>query len=1857
MNVQVAPAMSDTDAYVLDATGAKVRTFLYGLAEGTTDYRSLHNLTEQVEHQYHGRFLVELIQNAHDQLPEATTAERRPARIEVALTDEGPHGTLYVANDGKPFSRSNFDSLSNLGQSDKDPQASIGHKGIGFRSVLEITESPEIYSRHSLDSAGFDGFCFAFSPAVIRQLYEPIAALVNGNDDAAFPFGAAPLVDWDAKMRHKLRFSVQRRAEQNGLTVSQWLQAEMKYLSAYTLPFPLMDRATTVRTREFERHGFSTVIRFPLKSAAARASVVERLTALQPRDLLFLPRLSCLTLDSGDGRRQLTRRQQARVDSVHRGYELTIEGGGGAEPDRFLVWERVLALTSAPEPVQASIAQLPGKWPLLRHATVSIAVPTVVVPEPGTFSIFLPTPLETGLATHVNAPFFGDMSRTHIDFGDAESGAGSPAAVYNGHLLGQAAELAVAVISEELAGQSVEAACAIVDLLAPCGQSTPAIERWRRLIVDAAQARELSVNAANWLLSDHGWTSLQETSLLPDIGTPSVLTEALIREHATFAIYARELASRRDAIESLSNAHDIDAEPPEDDRANTVEQIALALHSQASADWNGFWTDASAFLDEDLSPLEGKRVLLGSDGELHASGDDSTVFFIPRQGAGEDEELENPGDVREIPPALRRYVAFLSDRVQVYEEKGGRLQQTPTRKRLQDSRLVSRFRREDILNDVLLARTPTLPVAMHAAEAGLCQDILLWGLRLMADLVHRGKGERLLQLLGRLPAPCHGGWIPLAQSSFGPGWPGTNGDAVAAYLRRINTPEARTARDRLLLPPDHQCWGREGVLYLDLLRLVGVFDGLRLLPIPSNAWVSQFEAYRADFQLPAGVPPGWSTDDWRAYREVTHNAVTPAYNRGRYEVQRLNVVPGLDQYASFDEDTRLAFMDVVFRSAADWPLGWWALTVDRVGGYANTLTLPSPLAWKLRQCAWIGVESDDGIDWGRPADRWHVPAHDLAGGRTWQFLHLRPLPARLADLMDREPRLAAAMQRLDMPHFDPETKSPSSRLLEALADATSGKEIRNWDIFLGQVRAAWSGFEPTGAGDFPRRLLIHGDSAQLSLHTPDSDHPVYLPDSAKSFVAALRRFQLPVIAIEPADAKRLAEPFTNAFPGAVVRASSLQPIPRVNGTAWTEPAPDRLQDQEQFEWLAPLVLTLAAFFGPQAQGASTEAFRRHLKSLREARVAIAETIETTLLDGDRQVARPMAVAALWHSETRTLLVKDPSTNEAAALSEALASLLDRGEDLEVAIKLVLGIIGWDPTEVTITLALEQLKLEHAHYRLVREHWRGDLSLLIERMVPLLAILRPDTDVGRLMELDTEEAAVAFVDQLEDPHLDGRALLRMARGAADMFTFGTEAARLYGDAAQLAAWNAALAKRGQAPLTNTEADAEFRAHLIGAGPVLRSLLAWLSARHPELGPFTALAKQLEGIGCPEALRTETWDVRFGAVMAQVTPLFETWQTSPEVLDALRAAKSPAQLRTLLAAQGIDVSFDPSEAGRENRERLRAAVIRLQQLGLAWAITSNAPNPADWEGRTDRYLQILDSAIEQSGFTHYWTDADVWQQLQSLPMDEASTAFWLAVREASDLDDVAQRLGLSPEAVNAATARLEELKERARRTKRLVQVCGREFDGSEDNLGSLWTHIVQAMPATTLANLPTVELGKVAPLVDMVRRDKPPPPPPPPPPPKPRKRVSKAMENLIGLSGEIHAFRMLQNQYGPNVVSAACWVSGNSALAGLNPPEKTKDGHGSDFVIVHEGHTYNIEVKSSEGENDGFTLTSSEIRLAKDLARYGRRRRKETFQILCVSNVLTDHPSFRMLPNPYDRKYQSQFLIEEADARVRYRAKPS
>lgn len=79
---------------------------------------------------YRGRAFYELLQNADD------------CGAKVAFFFLTPEGMAF-GHDGQWFTVRNFINLAD-GWSDKDPKQCIGHKGLGFRSVLDITPSPHL---------------------------------------------------------------------------------------------------------------------------------------------------------------------------------------------------------------------------------------------------------------------------------------------------------------------------------------------------------------------------------------------------------------------------------------------------------------------------------------------------------------------------------------------------------------------------------------------------------------------------------------------------------------------------------------------------------------------------------------------------------------------------------------------------------------------------------------------------------------------------------------------------------------------------------------------------------------------------------------------------------------------------------------------------------------------------------------------------------------------------------------------------------------------------------------------------------------------------------------------------------------------------------------------------------------------------------------------------------------------------------------------------------------------------------------------------------------------------------------------------------------------------------------------------------------------------------------------------------------------------------------------------------------------------------------------------------------------------------------------------------------------------------
>ena len=212
-------------------------------------YAQNKSVAEHTAADYHGRFLIELVQNAND----VHERGQRDGKIEVLLVeDEGDFGTLYVANFGKPFEHDNVVALSRIGMSTKPPGESIGNKGLGFRSVSHVCDAPEIYSQapQAIGAATFEGYCFTFARSE----------------------------DLESRIDHP--------------TVLAFAQSD---LPMFFLPIALGTQPAIIA--DYAARGFSSVIRLPLRDSDSLQTARDEVAALDDDSaplLLFLDRLQKL---------------------------------------------------------------------------------------------------------------------------------------------------------------------------------------------------------------------------------------------------------------------------------------------------------------------------------------------------------------------------------------------------------------------------------------------------------------------------------------------------------------------------------------------------------------------------------------------------------------------------------------------------------------------------------------------------------------------------------------------------------------------------------------------------------------------------------------------------------------------------------------------------------------------------------------------------------------------------------------------------------------------------------------------------------------------------------------------------------------------------------------------------------------------------------------------------------------------------------------------------------------------------------------------------------------------------------------------------------------------------------------------------------------------------------------------------------------------------------------------------------------------------------------------------------------------------------------------------------------------------
>ena len=127
--------------------GGRIGEYIRRESKATLDaYRRQPNLVEEQANQeqdtarggYAHRQLIELIQNSADQLTKSMGG-----RIHVQLTQTH----LYCADDGRPFDRDGARALLFSHLSPKRSTIEIGRFGVGFKSVLGVSDSPAVFSR------------------------------------------------------------------------------------------------------------------------------------------------------------------------------------------------------------------------------------------------------------------------------------------------------------------------------------------------------------------------------------------------------------------------------------------------------------------------------------------------------------------------------------------------------------------------------------------------------------------------------------------------------------------------------------------------------------------------------------------------------------------------------------------------------------------------------------------------------------------------------------------------------------------------------------------------------------------------------------------------------------------------------------------------------------------------------------------------------------------------------------------------------------------------------------------------------------------------------------------------------------------------------------------------------------------------------------------------------------------------------------------------------------------------------------------------------------------------------------------------------------------------------------------------------------------------------------------------------------------------------------------------------------------------------------------------------------------------------------------------------------------------------
>ncbi|MFZ4178799.1 sacsin N-terminal ATP-binding-like domain-containing protein [Streptomyces griseoincarnatus] len=1761
--------------------------------------------------EYAGRSLFELLQNGYDAHPR----DRRDGRVHVLLDEaEGQWGTLYVANGGTPFTWRNVERICELAQSSKEVGEGIGNKGVGFRSILLISDAPEIYSADPdspLDPE-MDGYCFRFAQKA--DVEEFLAGEENAHEVAAtYPPLQAPL--------------------------------------------PLDDVPATCR--QLAAQGYVTIVRLPLLSEAARAEVRLRMRELAGAKvpvMLFLDRLAGLTLE-----RRAAGGEAGELDDAHEAIELheltrseerlavTQDGAGHGFPVSCATVDLgpsgtflVVRGTVEKERLNSTLVEAVGSGLLddtwqewKRSAVVEVALPLPAPRRPRRGQIYTFLPMGEDQAApfpgHMNAPFFTKFDRTGLPFDNP----------LNVLLLDVVAEtcLAAAAVLRTMPEPSMRQLA--VDLVSWESEKGSA----GRLRAAALRVHEseladvplVPVLAADGAPPEAGWAAPRGAVLWPDLDL-AVLTAHRAHE-AGIVVADPEIGGdrlKRLAILCKALACPLEAGP--EILAECVERIVgglpLPRFGESPKQWSTLYEDLATLFDDDGHVLQGRQLLLAEDCALRHTnrpldragiGTNARTLGKPSsQGARREaffQPVRTEANQTEAPtvPALLGKRLFSLHPGLVWKDRGERTRGRAARAFLEQEGLVRPYDTSGLLDHVA-----------QALSASTDRRLRLQTLRFVFRLwqPRRSLGGKEISSLGLYVPSADGQLIRASGAVFGRGWGRASlGEDLAAVVTAGQdvSKSLKAIAGRLLATPEEFAKRGEIEEWRAFLLEAGVTDGLA--PDRSSdalSWVDQGQKISARQLVRMAKVSAEVQEQWEPY--VHWPGVY--YPRTPYRGTPAWRLPGQDVVGRLGQEARMAYARLVLHGLASWEDARFASVWTSAGSQSppDRERIPTPLGAFVREQPWLPVRGRDRVvRFVRPADAWHCPP-----GLEEEPSYAPTVDHRVRHLLERG-KAGDRLREMRLPTWnDPRD---SARLIAALgrlaAEGALGAEER--PAAQRANERAWRHLVRRPRPALPKGASLLAESGDRLIGVPLSDLDggesdgdagtvLYVSGERDGLTVLLVRdmarplLTLPGVSVEAAELLAAERPATVRHTDDLMFTVTVDGT-RVNPVAMGEPL------VQQLPWLTLAVGVLCDHWarGPRASEAELSELTSLVRSVRLHRYR-SWNIE---LDG-RPVTLPGRLGGVLPlPDPKHPLVLAPAGvpgwSETTRIVMAVAELLGRrefGDRLRLAAHQLASRHAdlRDPGEEELADALEVTvhQVEETSRRI-----DGAIGVVLERCRPFLVhLLGTETANSLLLPPpgDTREFQThleKYADELPVPVSEFIARARAARGMDELrHDLGIGFAELNDT---LRAMSPPLD-----PVSHADEHEEaLRTYLDLRKKELVNRLRWVvledfDARRPM--PDWPSVRALNWITAPEA-----WEYTVDTVD---TGILETHVEEQLALRLGRPVPLPRSGERLPA---------PEQVRGANLRTITGLATELSVLVRA----AGHPLPTALTGGTP--AEEVTARLEAAG------------ALDFRLLSPADVVGWLAaLGQWPDGMAVAtdpEQHGLSDADLERVRNAAEHERREQERKRRSISVGGRDFEVSSGDFTALTRELDQVLQSGSAPGITAAGPLRFTDPRSQTGRTK----------ATSRTRgrrygggmdsgLTTAQREAIGYVGEWYAYQWLCGRY-PDRMDETCWVSGNRRKAFPGP--SGDDGLGFDFRVGSGSRPYLYEVKATAGEGGRFELGESEVRAARQHAGNDRWR------LLVVTHALTPHKvAIQMLPNPYGRRGWGRYREEGGALRFSY-----